>query len=214
MTYVWLAPVGGWNVAHRTLVDRAELVVLSEEQAGQAPPAPAVHVRPRPGAQVSGDGWIWFEGEDAVEQNLRAGGGLLPGNATEQRLLANGAWLQYHGSAGMSALWQTEVPRAGQYDFWCRGLGAAFRWAWDAGEWHGVDAHSPWQDEVVMRSHGANPVSALWIKLGTVTLTAGKHLLQVGEGREPEAVGFDCWMLTQQPFTPRGPARPDQPAVP
>lgn len=214
MTYVWLRPTGGWNVAHRTFIDRAELIVLSEEKAGTPPPAPVVHVRPRPAAQINGGGWIWFEGEDAVKQNLRATGALLPGNAAEQSLLSNGAWLQDHQAAGMSLLWQVQVPQTGRYEFWCRAMGSPFKWAWDAGDWHEVDTSSPWQDEVVLRWHGQNPVSALWVKLGTVALSSGQHLLQIEEGRRPEGVALDCFLLTQTPFTPHGAQHPGPPATP
>lgn len=215
VTYVWLAPTGGWNVAHRTFVDRAELIVLSEEKAGKEPPTPVKHIRPRPGAQTNGDGWVWFEGEDATKSNVLPGGALLPDNTQQQDVLSNGAWLQHHANKGMALMWEVDVPQAGTYDFWCRAMPASFKWAWDAGEWNYADEKSGWQDEVTIRWNSKNPLSVLWAKLGTVALTRGKHLLQVEEGHVPDdVVAIDCWLLTTKPFTPHGAAKPGATAAP
>jgi len=73
-TYVWLSPVDGWDVPHRTYVDRIELSVLKDDPEQRRPaPEPVWHIRPNPGEQVTGDGWVWWEAEDAVEHNFPPG---------------------------------------------------------------------------------------------------------------------------------------------
>ena len=208
-TYVWLAPEEGWNQPHRTYVDRAE-VVVEGDLAGHPAPEPARRVRPRPGAQANGPGWVWWEGEDAVETTIQPGGACAPDTVEQQVKLSNGAWLQYHGGPGLWATWEVEVPAVDTYSFWCRGMGSRFDWRWDDGEWQTCDEESGWTDEVRIRDQDIYELSVSWVRLADLDLAAGKHVLQVDRLPEDDAVGFDCWLLTREPFTPNG---PDQPAA-
>ncbi len=136
-TYVWLEPEEGWDIGHRTYVERVELLVF------QPPPPPAKRVRPRPGAQTDGPGWIWFEGEDAVQHRVPPGGAWAPQTEADQQLHSNGQWLQYHGGGDLGLLWEVNVPEAGTYDFWCRANGTSFSWAWDADAFKTCTPESP-----------------------------------------------------------------------
>lgn len=201
-TYVWLAPEEGWDVGHRTYVDRVELMVP------QPPPPPAKRVRPRPGAQTDGPGWVWFEGEDAAQHRVPPGGAWGPQTEAEQQLYSNSQWLQYHGGGDLGLLWEVNVPETGVYDFWCRANGTSFSWAWDANPFQTCTPESPWEDTVILRQFAAGEVTVQWVWLGQVELAVGTHLLQVQDVPETEGFGFDCWLLTRQPFTPHGPDKP------
>jgi hypothetical protein len=208
-TYVWLAPESGWNVAHRTYVDRAELVVTEGPLKG-TPPEPVRHVRPRPGTQTNGPGWVWLEGEDAVETNVGAGGALMPSTAAEQAMLSNGAWLQWHGSRDLRARWEVSVPETGAYSVWYRGMGEPFSWRCDGGEWQATGSEDAgWVDEVEICKVGDNVLSVLWLKVGDVQLAAGRHTLEaLGTPEEGHAFSVDCWLLTRGEFTPHGIDKP------
>ncbi len=61
---------------------------------------------------------------------------------------------------------------------------------------------------MVLWQFAEGEVVVQWAPLGRVELTAGKHLLQVEDVPETEGFGFDCWLLTRQPFTPHGLDKP------
>ena len=209
VTFIWLAPTSGWNIKHRTFVDRVEVKVLDGKEEEHPAIPPAARVRPRPGAQTNGPGWIWFEGEDALTTTVPSGGVFLPDNADQQKLLSNGAWLHWHGSKDMTAVWQVEVAKAGKYAFWCRGMGSAFKWCWDVQDWHTCTVASGWTDNTPLKQYYNGPIELVWVCPGQVELTAGKHLLQTeGLGLEDDSTGFDCWLLTTVPFTPHGTRKP------
>jgi hypothetical protein len=203
LTYIWLRPEGGWGVKHRTFVDRAEVIVEGSPPA----PAPAVHVRPRPGAQVTGDGWIWWEGEDAVSHNLPPGGAVLPDTQERQAKLSNGDWLQHHGHPDFTATWQVRLPKAGRYTLWVRACPMTFRWRWQEGEWQEYKEDAAWQGGVSLWG-GPDTVEASWARLGEVTLPAGTQTLTVKAALPHDMIAIDCWVLTRKPFVPDGTAKP------
>ena len=209
VTYVWLAPMGGWDTVHRTYVDRVELVVTKGPLAGKPAPEPTKRVRPKPGAQTSGPGWIWFEGEDALEHNFRPFGAIAPSNADEQQTLSNGAWLESYGAAPETfATWQVDVPEAGRYAFWHRGNGTEFAWAWDDQELRTCSVEGDWMDEVVLQRHPEGEIVVHWIKLADLDLAAGKHTLRAEGLPADDVFGFDCWLLSRKLFTPHGAQKP------
>lgn len=206
--YVWLAPESGWDLRHRTFVDRVEIKVLEGESAGPAP-APARRVRPKPGAQSAGTGWIWIEGEDATAHNVPAGGAFAPLARAEQDLLSNGVWLQHHGVPALRASWAVAVAEPGRYSLWCRANGSPFRWRWGGGAWKATG--DDWRDEVVVQQHAGGPIVAQWQLLGDVEAHAGKETLAVSLARGDTEVAIDCFLLTRHPFAPRGKQKPDAP---
>jgi hypothetical protein len=211
VSYVWLAPTDGWNTVHRTYVDRVELVVTKGPLAGKPGPEPARRIRPKPGAQTNGPGWIWFEGEDALEHNFRPFGAVAPNNADEQKALSNGAWLESGGeNPDAFATWQVDVPGAGRYAFWHRGNGTDFNWAWDNQQAGQCTVEGDWVDEVLVQRHAEGEIVVHWIKLGDVHLTAGKHMLRVEGLPDGDVFGFDCWLLTRGEFKPSGARKPGE----
>jgi prepilin-type N-terminal cleavage/methylation domain-containing protein len=209
VSYVWLAPEDGWDLPHRTFVDRCELIVLQDELDGKQPPPPAKHIRPHPSAQTNGPGWIWFEGEDAVQHNVGPGGPWAPETEEKQKLFSNDTWLHWgFGPDDVAILWEVNVAEAGTYTFWCRANGTAFKWAWDAAPFQACTEKDDWQDTRMLRQFPEGEVVVHWVRLGEVTLTAGKHLLQVQDIPQGEGFAFDCWLLTRKPFAPHGKDKP------
>lgn len=207
--YFWLVPDGGWDVRHRTYIDCVSIEVVAGDQKGKPAPPPARRIRPNPGAQTDGPGWVWFEGEDAFEHNVPTGGAALPQTEAQQALLSNGTWLSHHAVPDLQAQWEITVPEDGRYAFWCRGQGAPFRWRWDNGAWQECPADAPWTDLVQFQDHGGYGWMELaWVCLGQADLTRGRHVLGVINTPDDESVGFDCWLLTRGEFTPRGATKP------
>jgi hypothetical protein len=210
--YVWLRPLDGWDIAHRTYVDRVEAVIVAGPHKGQLAPLPARHVRPNPGAQVNAPGFVMFEGEDYVGEPFPPGSAYLPDNVDEQRLVSNGAWMQSAGVAGARVTWQFNVADPGTYDLWARGFWYRGDWSWhiDDGEWD----LSPSDRKLLSAVHyrdideeawGQPDITVAWTPLGKVDLTEGKHTLEIEAGEEALGFGFDCWVLARNAFVPQVP---------
>jgi hypothetical protein len=199
--YVWLAPEDGWNVRHRTFVDRIEIITTSGPLAGRPMVLPVQHVRPMPGAQITAPGLIWWEAEDAVEHTFPPSGSPVTDNAEQQRQLSNGSWLRSNQCAGLRAMWRLQVADAGDYALWCRGAwDGSFRWHWDAGESHQSGPDRVLQDSV--------SIGVSWTNLGKVKADAGQHMLEIEGMPDAGGMAFDCWVLAREPFKPASEPKP------
>ncbi len=206
-TWVWIAAEDGWDIEHETHIDRVEIDVLSGPFS-ETESEPATRVRPNPGAQISGDGWIWWEAEDAVESTFRLPGIYHPQGPEWQKMLSNGTWLTEYGSTKVTAKWEIDVAEAGTHALWSRDFNSTsqYTWRWDEGEWQTFGPDPNREDSRQIHLY----VRIGWAKLGDVELTAGKHVFEV---RGPERQGnmcFDCFVLSRDPFEPDGAKKPGE----
>ncbi len=161
---------------------------------------------------VVGHGYIWWEGEHAVEHNFGPPDDFMQEGV--EGFLSNDDWLAVSRSpapaGGLTATWRIEVPEGGTYDLWAR---VGYRpwtgnlWRFNGDEWREARSdHSFWQTV-----HHARWRPTSWTRFGKVELEAGEHTFQV---RFPEGSnahqGFDCFILAQRPFVPLGRYRPDE----
>ncbi|MDX9755866.1 MAG: hypothetical protein RBU29_18025, partial [bacterium] len=159
--------------------------------------------------------YLWWEGEDPIETNFPArtwfSSGAIEGN---EALLSNGQWLTIDGKRSGQAAFATyriNIPREGEYDFWVRKFWqhGPFTWRFGQQDWRTVGKSVSLADSVTLATH----LSANWVYAGKVQLPAGETLFELrllaAEG-ESQTACFDCFLLTQIPFTPRGNLKPDQ----
>jgi hypothetical protein len=210
-TYVWLVPVDGWGTPHRTLVDRCE---IGSPGTPTTAPAPLRRIRPRPGAQTVGAGWVWWEAEDATRHDFPPGGAYAPFTREQQEKLSNGDWLQWHDCAGHRAAWKVAVAEAGTYALWMRGSGpdGPLQLRWDGTDWrvlHPADLEPI--DEMLVHDRGDWKLQVGWFRLGDVELAVGSHTLDLTGLPDAGGVAIDCWLLTRGPFTPQGRRQPAAP---
>jgi len=157
--------------------------------------------------------YVWWEGEDAYEHNFdNASFGI--DTLDNPEALSGGQWLNTGGTVppgGTFARWRVDVPQEGRYylyarKFWHHG---PFRWRFDQGQWSTVDRVAL-LDNITLRKF----VCANWVSLGPVDLTAGRHVFEIRLLAEPgpngPAAAFDCFVLTPQPWTPSGKAKPGE----
>lgn len=138
--------------------------------------------------------WVWFEAE--------------PGGGTDPEL-SNGQmiWVDPGGSLQRSVT----IPSAGTYSLWVRKFWnpQAFRWrVGDDNPWN----ESPQQtlsDLVILGGDAGR--RAGWANAGSVTLEPGPHTFRLDvPSADPNTTAYDCFLLTRDPFTPRGKLKPDE----
>jgi hypothetical protein len=206
VSYVWLAPEEGWDIEHKTYIDRVEVDVLAGPLA-ETKAEPPRRARPRPGAQTHGKGWVWFEAEDAVEHTLPPPVGHNVSTAEGQSKLSNGAWLGGRLGPEATARYELDIAEAGEYHLWGRGCltPTPLRWRWNGGAWQQRDDASTVFDRVMIR----DGLGVWWFRVDDVTLGEGTATFEI-EGRPDGAGALDCWLLTQGEFTPDGHRKPGE----
>ncbi|MGD2175069.1 MAG: hypothetical protein PVJ27_06670 [Candidatus Brocadiaceae bacterium] len=161
---------------------------------------------------LSGPGYVWWEGEDAVSHNFGPHDEWLSEGGAGK--LSGGTWLTANVEAsppeGLLATWRVSVPETGSYDLWAR---VGWRgwcgndWRFDDGPWRSSPADDSFHQVVHHVQH--RPTS--WVVFGRVRLERGEHTFQVRlPGDRSVLQGFDCFILAQRPFVPLGRHRPDE----
>jgi len=157
---------------------------------------------------------VWWEAEQPDETNFPDETWISANALGEQSaaLLSGGEWLTNagprHGPAAR-ATYTIKAEQSAVYELWVRKFWhhGAFRWRFDGGEWRTCDDEVGLVDSTPLANH----VSADWAYLGDVRLASGAHdfELRLLAGRDQELLaGFDCFLLTDRPFVPRGKWRP------
>ncbi len=162
--------------------------------------------------QTTGDGWVWWEAEDAVQTNLDENFAFAPRKPHEKKVISGGTWIgddseQY--VPGKFAEYVLEVPEDGEYSFFVRKLGshANLRWRVDGGDWHELHHKERAVDSVVMRRFQ----SASWYLAGQVELEAGRHQLRIETMESRNGyIALDAFLLSAIPYLPRGDLKPGQ----
>ncbi len=154
--------------------------------------------------------YVWWEGERPVATNFPERSGFSPQNDQESAVLSGGQWLSVDGERDepLYADYEIDVPAAGRYDLWVRKFWkhGPFRYRFDEGAWTNVG-----KDVVLADSETLRPlVGANWVHLEPVELSAGRHRFRIELTENRGAACFDAFLLTSEPFTPRGKLRPGQ----
>ncbi len=159
--------------------------------------------------------WVWWEGEAPVATNFPARSGFEAATfPAKHGVLSGGDWLTNGGprtGAEAFARYAVAVPAAAAYHLWCRKFWkhGPFRWSFDGGPWTVCPKDVALADTTDIRQY----LCANWVYLGDLTLAAGPHTFELrllaGPGEELTAA-FDCFLLTPDPFEPRGKLKPGE----
>lgn len=154
--------------------------------------------------------FIWLEAEQPTAANFPAKNPFAANDDIEKSRLSGGEWIGIEGrrAAPTFASYQFNVENAGAHSvfarkFWKHG---PFKWRIDDGDWKSVGKDVGLIDRVQIRKN----VEVNWIALGSVELSAGAHTLQIELTDNFGPAAFDCFVITNQPFTPRGKLRPGE----
>jgi len=161
-------------------------------------------------AGAAEDGIVWWEAEDFAESSFPARHAFDPGSPAEAEKLSGGRWIGADGDHGemLSAEYVVRVPRTGEWSLWVRKFWkhGPFRWRFDDGDWSACGRDVALADEVQLRTH----VVASWVFLGRVSLEKGKRRLRIELAERRGAACFDCFVLAEGAFFPRGKLRPGE----
>lgn len=158
--------------------------------------------------------FVWWEGEDPAQTNFPDRSWFSPDTDGDFSVLSGGSWLSSSGEAGRdipSATYRIAVPEAGAYHFWVRKY-------WKHGPFHWRFGDQPWQ--TVGRDislAGSQPirehVTASWTYVGQIELPQGPTTFDIKLAIQPgeqSTAGFDCFVLSREPFIPKGKLQPGQ----
>ena len=159
-------------------------------------------------ARRAGAELVWWEAEAPAATNLSVRHAFSPQNRQEAEALSGGQWIGTGGAAGKALFleYQVTVLKDGQYGFYARKFWkhGPFRWRFDEQAWGECGKEIALLDSVDIRPF----VVVNWVALGEVKLGAGAHRLRI-ELLEPQGpAAFDCFVLSTDPFAPRGKLKP------
>ncbi len=167
------------------------------------------------GGQADAADYISWEGETPTATNFPAKT-WFSAKPNEKDKLSGGAWLtnigeRSPGSDEAFARYRVNVPQAGAYHLWVRKFWkhGPFRWRFNQNDWQVCGRDVALADNVPLRKH----VGANWVSLGKVTLPAGAHTFELrllAKEGEKLTAAFDCFVLSRNPFVPRGKLKPDE----
>ena len=152
--------------------------------------------------------WVWWEAEAARNSNFPANP-FDPATPKATAALSAGKWIgAEHLKQPLFAEYDVVVRKSGSYDFYARKFWrhGPFRWRFDGEDWRRSGPDLALLDDVSL----AKFVNANWVRLGAVKLTAGRHVFRVEVEAGANAVAFDCFLLIDGPFVPRGKLKPGE----
>ncbi|MFW6255784.1 MAG: hypothetical protein ACOC54_03105, partial [Candidatus Sumerlaeota bacterium] len=156
--------------------------------------------------------YVWWEAENYDESNWPTAntgtGPWMPDGPAESLCFSGGKWLNVgETEESLFASYNIFVPEDGRYRlyvrrFWNHG---SFRWRLDGGTWNET-AILPILQNVKVREF----LDVSWISPSVlIPLRAGDHRFHF-ELHPTKGAGFDCFVLANGNFIPRGPLKPYQ----
>ena len=172
---------------------------------------PALGLLCRPAAAQQQE-YVWWEAETPRATNFPPAErhSFAPANPQEAAVLSGGRWIGAEGNRSETLFleYDVAVPKAATYQFYARKFWqhGPFRWRFDDQPWRDVGANVALLDDAPIRQF----LVANWVSVGEVALGGGKHTLRIELTRNEGAAAFDAFLLTSQPFTPRGKLKPGE----
>ncbi|MEM9419701.1 MAG: hypothetical protein AAGA25_11720 [Planctomycetota bacterium] len=171
------------------------------------------------GAAVADPGptFVWWEAEAPNTSTFPEETWFSADDDPGWQYLSGGAWLTSTGMATADpprASYTLNIPEAGEYQLWVRKF-------WRHGPMHYRFGEAAWQTlgrdiPLVDRQRLPKDAEVDWVYLDTVELAAGKTVFELQLALQPgeDAVaGLDCFVLSREPFFPRGKLKPGGRAV-
>lgn len=158
--------------------------------------------------------YVWWEGENYGETNVpdpSATPYLGGASKEEQDKFSAGAWFAPVGPESDTPYFVTysvQVPETKTYDLWSRKFWkhGPFKWRMDGGNWHTCTRSVALHDSTGVRGG----VCINWVYLAKLSLDKGKHTLRIETLDKKGGGAYDCFLLIDGPFVPRGKLKPGE----
>ena len=160
--------------------------------------------------------YVWVEGEKpAVNQMNRHPWWY---DQVKREVLSGGDFISnFDKDKAGEAEYRFTAPQAGDYEFWVRAnpLLSRLLYALNGAVEEPVDLNREKRDEINIAADGKPDLRFLaWSKVGRVTLRAGANTIRFRMTSENNHHGYlDCFVLSTEPFQPRGAIQPGQMAA-
>ena len=156
------------------------------------------------------DDYLWIEGENSTSHTMRRHNWY---DSVAKEGLSGGEWLcHFYGGAPPEAEFHFEVSLTDEYFFWIRANSVArprLSYRLDGGPWTEVDLNGA-VEKLNVASDGKPDMRFIsWINAGKVALDEGAHTIRFKfHSDNNNHGGLDCFVLSRQPFMPRGALKP------
>jgi len=157
--------------------------------------------------------WVWVEGEKPVRSTMHRHPWWY--DKVRNDLLSGGDLISNFSDQGPGeASYRVVAPGDGAYELWVRANPVETRLnvKVNASAWAPVDMNREASGRVNIAADGANDLRYLaWARAGRVTLRKGANDVRFRMDSPNNNHGLlDCFVFTNEPFTPDGANRPDQ----
>ncbi len=156
--------------------------------------------------------WVWVEGEKPAEQAMNH----HPWYTDVKRdSLSGGDFISnFDDQKPGEATYRFDVPDGGEYVFWIHGNPVRSRLSYglNGGELTEIDLSGEHVDQQNIAADGKPDLRFVaWIRVGTVALKKGANEIRFRmEGELSHHGLIDCFVLANEPFEPRGIAKPNE----
>ncbi|MGE3822466.1 MAG: hypothetical protein AB7I30_23880, partial [Isosphaeraceae bacterium] len=163
--------------------------------------------------QPSRGAWIWVEGEKPFASRVHRHPYWY--DKVKRDALSGGDFLSnWHANFAGEASYRVLAPTAGDYEFWVRAntLQARLSYKLNDAPWTEIDLDKDPRQSANVAEDGKPDLRFLaWVKVGGVPLKKGANVVRFRFHSENNNHGYlDCFVFSDEPFTPKGALRPDQ----
>jgi hypothetical protein len=156
---------------------------------------------------------LWREGENPTADKMNRHPWWY--DKVKRGELSDGRWLSnFHEQKQGTATYRVQVPETADYAFWLRAnpVKSKLSVQLDDGPWRLVDFADA-RDRRNIAADGKPDLRFIaWVKVDDLRLTKGAHTLRFKTHSAAQNHGaIDCFVLTTEPFVPRGAGKPQGP---
>ncbi|MFO0911104.1 MAG: hypothetical protein U0794_22650, partial [Isosphaeraceae bacterium] len=157
--------------------------------------------------------WVWVEGERPFRSTMTR----FPQwyDMVRRDELSGGSFISnWNDNQAGEAAYRVEIREPGSYEFWVRAnpVQARLSYRLNNGKWTPIDLSRDALGQVNVALDGKVDLRFLaWVRVGSLPLKSGAHVVEFRMHSENHNHGYlDCFVVSSEPFTPDGAARPDQ----
>ncbi|MBS0207234.1 MAG: hypothetical protein JSS49_30525 [Planctomycetes bacterium] len=159
--------------------------------------------------------WIWVEGEKPAKSTMNRHPWWY--DQVKKDLLSGGDWISnFEARKTGEAEYSVTPKEPGTFEFWVRAnpIQAKLSYRLNDGEWTPVDFEKAAGEPTNIAADGKFDLRFIaWVKIGSVDLKRGANLVRFRMTSDnTNHGGLDCFVLSTEPFRPRGLLKPGEAA--